>query len=63
MTEVTPIFPDMFEFWEARIVEADRLKELSERNLARLALTDQLQFTYEEDLPSVPQIPFEVREV
>lgn len=62
MTEVTPIFPDMFEFWEARIVEADRLKELSERNLARLALTDQLQFTYE-TVQAVSQETPEIREV
>lgn len=62
MSEVTPIFPDMFEFWEARIVEADRLKELSERNLARLALTDQLQFTYE-TVQAVSQETPEIREV
>lgn len=57
MSEVTPIFPDMFEFWENRKIECENGAEIADRNLGRLALIDQLQFDYGESMQAVSPPP------
>lgn len=48
MGEIVSIVPDLFEFWEARLVECENGAEIATRNLARLALSEQLQLDYED---------------
>lgn len=63
MGEVQSLHPDMFAFWEARLVECEGGAEIAERNLGRLALIDQLPLFDYADLQDLPSGSRTLREV
>ena len=65
MAEVVSIVPGLYEFWEDRLRECEGGVEVAQKNIARLALSEQLQLDYEhqgvqdlsETSPALREVP------